>query len=332
MTETVSQPTTLSGSTSGTVGTSYTYTTGGSVSSEEHSVQYYFDWGDGTYSGWLAVGTTSAQKSWNASGTYTVRAQARCSLHPTVVSPWTNSLNVGIGCATPGTPSNPSPSNGATGVSSSLTLGWAACANTNSYDVYFGTSNPPPLVTNRTSTNYGVSGLSGSTTYYWKIVAKNTCGGGTSGSVWSFTTAAETITTPNVPSGATTGSVGLGYRYQTGGSTSSFNHSIQYLFDWGDGTYSGWLAVGTTSASKYWAAPGTYSVKAMARCSTHQSTTSSWSAATSVSISEAEITAVKVLSPNGGETIPAGSTVHCQMGSTFKHSQIQGVLFTQQGL
>jgi len=151
-TETISQPTTLSGATSGTTGTSYTYTTGGSASSEGHSIQYYFDWGDGTNSGWLTVGTTSAQKSWSSSGTYAVRAQARCTLHPTIVSSWT-SLNVVIGCAAPGTPSNPSPSNGATGVSSSLTLSWAACANTNSYDVYFGTSNPPSLVTNRTSTN-----------------------------------------------------------------------------------------------------------------------------------------------------------------------------------
>jgi C1A family cysteine protease len=306
-TETISQPTTLSGSTSGTMGTSYTYTTGGSASSEEHSVQYYFDWGDGTNSGWLTVGTTSAQKSWSSSGTYAVKARARCSLHPTVVSSWT-SLNVGIGCATPGTPSNPSPSSGATGVSASLTLSWTACANTNSYDVYLGTSSPPSFVTNTTSTSYGVSGLSGSMTYYWKIVAKNTCGGGTSGSVWSFTTTAETITTPNAPSGASTGSVGSGYTYQTGGSTSSLGHSVQYFFDWGDGTNSGWLAVGTTSASKSWAAPGTYSVKAMARCSAHQSTTSSWSLVTSVRISEAELTGVKVLSPNGGETISAGST------------------------
>jgi len=308
-TETVSQPTTLSGSTSGTPGTSYTYTTGGSTSSEGDYVQYSFDWGDGTNSGWLAVGTVSAQKSWSSSGSYAVKAHARCSLHPTVVSSWTNSLNVGIGCPVPGTPSNPSPSNGGTGVTTSVTLGWTACANTNSYDVYLGTSSTLSLVTNTTNTNYGVSGLSGSTTYYWKIVAKNTCGGNTPGSVWSFTTTAETITTPSVPSGETMGSVGSGYTYQTGGSTSSFDHSIQYLFDWGDGTNSGWLAVGTTSASKSWAASGTYSVRAMARCSTHQSTTSSWSSAKSVSISGGgEVTVVKVLSPNGGETITAGST------------------------
>ena len=44
---------------------------------------------------------------------------------------------------------------------------------------------------------------------------------------------------------------------------------MQYLFDWADGTDSGWLAVGTTSAAHAWPAGGTYNVRAMARCSTH---------------------------------------------------------------
>ena len=330
--ETVSQPTTLSGQTPGAVGTSYTYTTGGSVSSEGDTVQYYFDWGDGTNSGWLTVGTTSAQKSWSSQGTYTVRAKARCSLHPTVVSSWI-SLNVVIGCAVPGTPSTPSPSNGTTGASVSLTLSWAACANANSYDVYLGTSTTPPFVANRTSTSYAVSGLLSGTRYYWKIRAKNTCGGNTDGPVWSFTTIAETITAPNVPSNpATTGSVGSWYTYQTGGSTSSFGHSIQYLFDWGDGTTSGWLPVGTTSASKSWAYTGTYSVKAMARCSTHTSTTSSWSSSASMSISNPGFTVVKVLSPNGGEIIAAGSTYTVRWGAPSNAVKFRLYYSTNNGL
>ena len=68
--ETVSTPSTPTGSTSGTTGSSYTYTTSGSTSSQGHSVQYLFDWGDGSNSGWLAMGTTSASKSWPSSGTY----------------------------------------------------------------------------------------------------------------------------------------------------------------------------------------------------------------------------------------------------------------------
>jgi len=329
--ETVSQPTTLSGATSGTPGSSYTYSTGGSASSEGHTVQYYFDWGDGTNSGWLAVGTTSAQKSWSAPGTYAVQAKAKCSLHPTVVST-SISLNVVTGCAAPGTPSTPSPSNGSTGASMSLTLSWAACANANSYDVCFGTSSTPPLVANKTSTSYAVSGLLSGTTYYWKIVAKNTCGGNTAGPVWSFTTVAETITTPNVPSGAATGSAGSWYTFQTSGSTSSFGHSVQYLFDWGDGTTSGWLSVGTKSASKSWASPGTYSVKTMARCSTHTSKTSSWSSSASMTISNPNFTIVKVLSPNGGEIIPAGPTYTVRWGAPSKAVKFRLYYSTNNGL
>jgi hypothetical protein len=56
--------------------------------------------------------------------------------------------------------------------------------------VYFGTSPTPPLAGNTTSTSYQLSGLSNSTKYYWQVVAKNTCGNSTAGSIWSFTTAA----------------------------------------------------------------------------------------------------------------------------------------------
>ena len=44
--ETVSFPTTLSGTTSGTTGTSYNYSTTGATSSAGHGIQYLFDWGE----------------------------------------------------------------------------------------------------------------------------------------------------------------------------------------------------------------------------------------------------------------------------------------------
>jgi hypothetical protein len=178
-----------------------------------------------------------------------------------------------------------------------------------------------------------VSGLLSGTTYYWKIVAKNTCGGNTAGPVWSFTTIAETITAPNVPSNpATTGSAGSWYTYQTGGSTSNLGHSVQYLFDWGDGTTSGWLSVGTKSASKSWASPGTYLVKAMARCSTHTSKTSSWSSPASMTISNPNFTVVKVLSPNGGEIIPTGSTYTVRWGAPSNAVKFRLYYSTNNGL
>jgi hypothetical protein len=195
--ETVSTPATPSGQGSGTTGTSYTYSTGGSSSSKGHSVQYYFDWGDGTNSGWLATGQTSASKSWSSAGTYNVKAQTRCASDTSVTSSWSGTLSVTISAPTP-----------------------------------------------------------------------------------------ETISPPTTPSGPGSGTTGASYTYSTGGSSSSKGHSVQYYFDWGDGTNSGWLATGQTSASRSWSSAGTYNVKAQARCASDTSVTSGWSGTLSVTITQ----------------------------------------------
>jgi len=65
---------------------------------------------------------------------------------------------------------------------------------------------------------------------------------------------------------------------------SNLGHSIQYLLNWGDGANSGWLPVGTTSASHSWTSAGTYLVKAQARCATHTSIVSPWSSPLTVSV------------------------------------------------
>ena len=76
------------------------------------------------------------------------------------------------------------------------------------------------------------------------------------------------------------------YPFTTGGSTSSLGHSLQYFFDWDDGSTSGWLAEGTTQASHSWAANGTYDVRAMARCVTHTTIESLWSETHAIIISD----------------------------------------------
>jgi hypothetical protein len=103
-------------------------------------------------------------------------------------------------CPIPGTPSNPSPSNGVTGVPTNLTISWASCVNTDSYDVYFGRASDPPYIGNTTSNSYLRPLLSYDTTYYWKVVAKNNCGDSTPGAVWSFRTGPMPCRTPNPPS------------------------------------------------------------------------------------------------------------------------------------
>lgn len=98
-----------------------------------------------------------------------------------------SSSNVTV-CTIPSCSSNPNPSNGATGVSTSTTLTWASVSGATSYDVYFGTSSNPPFKVNTSGTSYNPGTLSEGTQYYWKIVSKNSCGSASGCSVWSFTT------------------------------------------------------------------------------------------------------------------------------------------------
>jgi len=63
------------------------------------------------------------------------------------------------------------------------------------YDIYLGTSVPPPLVmSNHTSTTYDPI-LENNTTYYWKVVAKDGYAE-TEGDIWSFTTVSPDTTPP----------------------------------------------------------------------------------------------------------------------------------------
>ncbi|HEU24071.1 MAG TPA: hypothetical protein ENO32_03040 [Mesoaciditoga lauensis] len=101
------------------------------------------------------------------------------------------------GCMSPkylGTPSNPSPYNGQTGVPLNPTLSWSGggpAGDSMEYTIFFGTTPTPNsiLVGNITSTSYQVSNLSPNTTYYWQIDAYDyTTGLEKTGPVWSFTT------------------------------------------------------------------------------------------------------------------------------------------------
>jgi uncharacterized delta-60 repeat protein len=113
----------------------------------------------------------------------------------------------------------------------------------------------------------------------------------------------ETVSTPTTPTGPTSGTTGTSYTYATGGSVSNQGHSVQYLIDWGDGTNSSWLSVGTTSAPHIWSSPGTYCVKAKARCATHTSVESGWSGCLNVTISTTRTLTVNSSNPSSGVSI-----------------------------
>lgn len=135
--------------------------------------------------GGLIEGTTSSPEglyTFDVCVTDAVFTQECQSTSITVVSP-----------AIPGIPSNPSPADGATGVSTSAILNWTATSETNSYNVYFGTAYPPPLVAEVTVPSFTPAALSRNTTYHWQIIAKHTMCDllpptVSGGPVWSFTT------------------------------------------------------------------------------------------------------------------------------------------------
>ena len=109
---------------------------------------------------------------------------------------------------------NISPANGATGVpisspSAAAPITWNAAATATSYDIYFGTVNPPTINIGNIAAptvTANITGLAYDTTYYWYVVPKNG-GGPASGcntNTTSFTVqSAPAICTPLTTSGCT---------------------------------------------------------------------------------------------------------------------------------
>ncbi|MBC8182489.1 PKD domain-containing protein [candidate division KSB1 bacterium] len=115
-------------------------------------------------------------------------------------------------------------------------------------------------------------------TYMWRSrnITANFTGGET-----------ETVSTPNKPSGPSSGQKNSSLSYSTGGATSSLGHSVAYQFSWGDGQTSSW---GGTTASHSYSSEGTFQIRARARCTTHTNIVSNWSSSKSVTIdSESEV-------------------------------------------
>ena len=123
------KPTTPSGPTSGLINENLHYES--YISDPDgDGMEVYFDWGDGTHTGWVGIltnGTVGNYKMWTSPGTYQVRVKTRDTPH-LEESLWSNSLSVTItdgSNSPPEKPSTPSGStSGKTGVSytySSLT-------------------------------------------------------------------------------------------------------------------------------------------------------------------------------------------------------------------
>jgi len=105
----------------------------------------------------------------------------------------------------PNTPSNPSPADDEIDVELDVDLDWDGGdpdGDSVVYDVYFGQTSPPPIVsTGQSGSSYDLPILDFGTTYYWQIVARDEWGAETVGPEWDFTTRINNPpNSPNTPS------------------------------------------------------------------------------------------------------------------------------------
>jgi uncharacterized protein (TIGR02145 family) len=97
----------------------------------------------------------------------------------------------------PLSPSSPQPADSAINLPVYNVLSWS-CSDPDddplTYDVYFGTDNPPLMVSSgQTASTFDTGALLFNTTYFWKVVAYDDYNESAEGPIWSFTTRANPV-------------------------------------------------------------------------------------------------------------------------------------------
>lgn len=132
------------------------------------------------------------------SGTYFWKIVARDSHNHETEGPLWSFTTEAFANLPPLPPSNPIPPEGAGNQSTEVDLYWTCTdpdsGDTLTYDVYFGASPDPALVsTGRYENYYDPGTLFPNTFYYWRIVAWDSHGASTTGPLWNFATAPDSI-------------------------------------------------------------------------------------------------------------------------------------------
>ncbi len=172
----------------------------------------------------------------------------------------------------------------------SQTLSWASGGGgPTGYDVYFGTTANPPLVSaNQAGVTYNATGLTPNTQYFWKVIAKNVDGDAPGCSTFSFTTGSTFSPVSISPANITI----------CGGApvTATANPAGATSYSWSGGLGSAQTASVTT--------PGTYTVTVT------QSTCVLTATATAVAYSSPTVSSVSATPSavcNGGSSVLAVS-------------------------
>jgi len=143
----------------------------------------------------------------------------------------------------PYVPCDPNPEDNSTSVPIYVDLSWTGgdpdIGDIVTYDVYFGTANPPPKIAGTIYDNFFDLGLlEYSTQYHWRIISCDNHGVCRESPIWSFATEIDPDNLPpEIPviSGSTNGKTDTEYEY-TFVATDSDGHNVSYYIDWGDNT------------------------------------------------------------------------------------------------
>ena len=147
----------------------------------------------------------------------------------------------------PYVPSNPIPIDGAVNVVVDTPLEWDGGdpdGDPVTYDIYFGTTNPPPLyVENHIGEIFEPGKMNYSETYHWKIIAFDQFNTMSEGEIWSFTTEEKINQPPIRPTisgvkGIHVPERNYDYEFVT---IDPDEDPVLYYIDWGDGTFVYWF-------------------------------------------------------------------------------------------